>query len=36
MCENVGGHLATISNIEENNFVAAENESCWIGFYRMK
>ncbi|MBI9031714.1 carboxypeptidase regulatory-like domain-containing protein [bacterium] len=32
ICESLGGHLATVSNIEENNFIANENDSYWIGY----
>ena len=32
ICESLGGHLATISNIEENNFIAHSSVSMWIGY----
>lgn len=33
-CENMGGHLATISNTAENNFLFNTWPSGWIGYYQ--
>jgi hypothetical protein len=33
-CENMGGHLATISNAAENNFLFTTWPSGWIGYYQ--
>ena len=33
-CENMGGHLATVSNIAENNFLFNTWPSGWIGYYQ--
>ena len=33
-CENMGGHLATISNSTENNFLFSTWPSGWIGYYQ--
>lgn len=35
-CENMGGHLATISNSSENNFLFNTWPSGWIGYYQDK
>jgi hypothetical protein len=35
-CENMGGHLATISNSAENNFLFNTWPSGWIGYYQDK
>ena len=35
-CENMGGHLATISNSAENNFLFNTWPSGWIGLYQDK
>ena len=35
-CENMGGHLATISNSAENNFLYTTWPSGWIGYYQDK
>ena len=35
-CENMGGHLATISNSSENTFLYNTWPSGWIGFYQDK
>jgi hypothetical protein len=35
-CENMGGHLATISNSSENNFLYTTWPSGWIGYYQDK
>jgi len=35
-CENMGGHLVTISNSSENNFVFNTWPSGWIGYYQDK
>lgn len=35
-CENMGGHLVTISNAAENNFVFNTWPSGWIGYYQDK
>ena len=33
-CENMGGHLATVSNAAENNFLFNTWPSGWIGYYQ--
>lgn len=33
-CESMGGHLATISNASENNFLYTTWPSGWIGYYQ--
>jgi hypothetical protein len=33
-CENMGGHLATVSNSAENNFLFNTWPSGWIGYYQ--
>jgi hypothetical protein len=33
-CENMGGHLATVSNLAENNFLFNTWPSGWIGYYQ--
>jgi hypothetical protein len=33
-CENMGGHLATVSNTAENNFLFNTWPSGWIGYYQ--
>jgi hypothetical protein len=33
-CENMGGHLATVSNNAENNFLFNTWPSGWIGYYQ--
>ena len=33
-CESMGGHLATISNAAENNFLYTTWPSGWIGYYQ--
>ena len=33
-CENMSGHLATVSNIAENNFLFNTWPSGWIGYYQ--
>jgi hypothetical protein len=33
-CENMGGHLATVSNVAENNFLFNTWPSGWIGYYQ--
>lgn len=33
-CENMGGHLATVSNAAENNFLYNTWPSGWIGYYQ--
>jgi hypothetical protein len=33
-CENMGGHLATVSNTSENNFLYNTWPSGWIGYYQ--
>ena len=35
-CENMGGHLATISNSSENTFLYSTWPSGWIGYYQDK
>jgi hypothetical protein len=35
-CENMGGHLATVSNNAENNFLFNTWPSGWIGYYQDK
>jgi len=35
-CENMGGHLATISNASENTFLYNTWPSGWIGYYQDK
>ena len=35
-CENMGGHLATVSNSSENNFLYSTWPSGWIGYYQDK
>ena len=35
-CENMGGHLATVSNVAENNFLFNTWPSGWIGYYQDK
>jgi hypothetical protein len=35
-CENMGGHLATVSNVSENNFLFNTWPSGWIGYYQDK
>jgi hypothetical protein len=35
-CENMGGHLATVSNAAENNFLFNTWPSGWIGYYQDK
>jgi len=35
-CENMGGHLATVSNTAENNFLFNTWPSGWIGYYQDK
>jgi hypothetical protein len=35
-CENMGGHLATISNSAENSFLFNTWPSGWIGYYQDK
>ena len=35
-CENMGGHLATVSNAAENNFLYNTWPSGWIGYYQDK
>ena len=35
-CENMGGHLATVSNSGENNFLYSTWPSGWIGYYQDK
>jgi len=35
-CENLGGHLATISNSSENSFIFNTWPSGWIGYYQDK
>ena len=35
-CENMSGHLATISNTAENNFLFNTWPSGWIGYYQDK
>lgn len=35
-CENMGGHLATVSNSAENNFLFNTWPSGWIGYYQDK
>jgi hypothetical protein len=35
-CENMGGHLATVSNSAENNFLYTTWPSGWIGYYQDK
>jgi hypothetical protein len=35
-CENMNGHLATISNAAENNFLFSTWPSGWIGYYQDK
>ncbi len=33
-CENMGGHLATVSSLAENNFLFNTWPSGWIGYYQ--
>ena len=35
-CESMNGHLATVSNISENNFLFNTWPSGWIGYYQDK
>ena len=35
-CEAMGGHLATVSNTAENNFLFNTWPSGWIGYYQDK
>jgi hypothetical protein len=35
-CENMGGHLATVSNFSENSFLFNTWPSGWIGYYQDK
>ena len=35
-CENMGGHLATVSNASENSFLFNTWPSGWIGYYQDK
>jgi hypothetical protein len=35
-CENMGGHLATVSNAAENSFIYNTWPSGWIGYYQDK
>ena len=35
-CENMGGHLATVSDANENNFLFNTWPSGWIGLYQDK
>ena len=35
-CENMGGHLATVSNSAENNFLYTTWPTGWIGYYHDK